>query len=201
METFDCDICRKRVPVQFKHDHHVRPQAAGGTDVDIIRICAGCHNNIHRLENLLAGPKAGTAKDVAAVFYDNDPGAQQRALRFAAEAAKWMHAKRAGHLGTDQDEIVDLMVEIPAVVKKVLAQMGADARDPRTGKRLGVAGAARQILINHVIQKFPPLRADIERALAANRAPKTAGPSRDTMRSLRDKDSSNVETRKTPESK
>ncbi len=185
MQTFDCDICRKRTPTQFKHDHHVRPQAAGGTDADLVRICAGCHNNLHRLETLLSGPKAGTARDVAAVFYANDTAAQQRVLAYAAEAAKWMHAKHAGHLGSDQDEIVDLMVEIPAVVKKVLAQMGADARDQRTGKRLGVAGAARQILINHVLQKFPALRPDIERALATNRASKTAGPSRDTMRSVR----------------
>ncbi len=191
MQLFTCAICAKSVPSQFKNEHHIRPQSAGGTDADLVSLCAGCHQNLHAIEKMLNGPSASQAKDVALTFYKENTDAAHRCLKFAVESAKWMSIKADGKIQPKPHEEVDLTITVPYAVKSALAIMGAEARDPMSGKRLGISGVLRQLVLGAVFRTHPKLKTVIaesqREAAASGEGPRGPRPSRAVMESLKKK--------------
>lgn len=158
METISCGICRRRTPTQLAHEHHVRPQAAGGGPQDTTWLCGGCHDNVHRVYDMLKGPRAVHAEDVVRTFYAGDSGAQTRCMHFALEVLRWMQAKQDGRLQIDLNDEVEILVKIPLGVKNALQLLGREARDPETNRRLGLAGVARQALVQLAFRHQPGMK-------------------------------------------
>ena len=93
MNTFICSACSTETPLCFKHDHHEIPQAAGGTDKDIIAICSSCHTRIHSLAYMLLNPKRmHEVEGVLELAYDSYT-ARRRVISLADTVAKEMAAK------------------------------------------------------------------------------------------------------------
>ena len=157
MHDIVCFICAKRIPAAFKNAHHAKPQAAGGGPDDLVDLCAGDHANLHRLQNMLAGPRASQAEDTCRAFYADNPGAGKRCMELAIKCVQHMSAAKAGQYQVKPHEDVELIVEIPLAIKQALTVLGREARDPQTGRRLGIAGAARRILVDAMSRRFPEL--------------------------------------------
>lgn len=90
-----CHICTSIVPITFDQQHHVVPQAAGGTDGQTVQLCSGCHHNLHRLADMMVGGRAGLAEDSAEIAYP-DARIRARAFALAKTAAEYMVLKRDG---------------------------------------------------------------------------------------------------------
>jgi len=178
-----CAVCARPTPEVFAQEHHPVPQAAGGTDMGTVPLCASCHANIHSIATMLQGPRASMAEDTVRTFYANNTAGVQACLKLAGEAARWMTLKKTGQLKPVQaHEDVELIVTVPAAVKRALILLGRDARDPATQKRLGLAGAVRAILIRYVVDKFPALKQEIQ--ASQQQVQKNPEPSRATKQAL-----------------
>ena len=101
MKTFSCSACEAETPECFKHEHHEIPQAAGGTDKDIILVCSSCHTRIHSLAYMLLNPKKmHEVEGVLAIAYDSYT-VRRRVISLADTVAKEMAAK------ADSDPLLD----------------------------------------------------------------------------------------------
>jgi hypothetical protein len=192
LDVIVCAICRKNTPRAMSHDHHVRPQAAGGKDEDMIPLCSGCHANLHVVAHMLGGKKASLAEDTVKTYYGADAEAQRRCIHYAMEVVRWMTAKHDGKLQENAHDELEIIVTVPRAIKTALVTLGQEARDPATGKRLGIAGAVRAMIVQSVLRRFPALKNEIDRSIeAAARAGilapkgKPLEPSRDVKRSVR----------------
>lgn len=115
------------------------------------------------------GPRAGEAEDTLRQYYGQDGRAVSASIRLAHEVAKWMRLKRDGQQRDPAHQDVDLMVQVPAAVRDALQTWGREARDPGTGRRLGIAGVARHLIVQAVLAKNPGLRAVLQASLEAER--------------------------------
>lgn len=86
-----CWACMRPTPQTMGNEHHVRPRAAGGDDGEANKkwLCAGCHQSLHRMSEMILRGAPGLAQDAASVMY-TDPAARQRVLFLAKEAAVWV---------------------------------------------------------------------------------------------------------------
>lgn len=184
MDVVKCAICNKLLPTSLSHQHHTKPQAAGGKEEHEKPTCAGCHANVHALASMMQGPRAGEAADTVRMFYQDNKAAQHVCMDMAKEVIRWMTMKKTGQLKpTAAHEDVEVIVVLPAAVKRALMTLGRDSRDPVTNRRLGLAGLARSILTGYIVQKFPALKQEIQASqqTARREAPE---PSRATMQEL-----------------
>lgn len=165
MDNVLCFICRRRIPDAFKNAHHAKPQAVGGGPEDIVDLCAGCHSNTHAVSSMLKGPRAAQAEDTVRTYYQNDLAAGRRCMELAIKVVKHMSEKDSGQFKLAAHEDVELMIEIPLAVKNALMLLGREARDPKTNRRLGLAGIARTILIDYATRKFPAIKKEIQNSV------------------------------------
>lgn len=88
-----CWVCEKSLPALLGNEHHVHPREAGGSDDPSNKkwLDPSCHQNLHRLADMLLANKAGQAKDVAAMAYPV-PAQRERVMFLAGEAAKHIRA-------------------------------------------------------------------------------------------------------------
>lgn len=164
MTTITCYVCHSTVPMELAHEHHRRPQAAGGTDADVINLCSGCHDNLHRVATMMMNPKrAGQVEDVVKMAYGSE-GGRRRLLELARLVVQWMVRKRDGKL-TDPNAEVELVLMVPAHIKAGLQVMAADI--VRKGRPTGVSAFLRHHIINLVYQRFPQLRERHQKATEA----------------------------------
>lgn len=172
METIVCGVCSKRVPSSLAHGHHAKPQAAGGTDLDLMDLCSGCHDNVHRISDMLRGPRASEARDTVNAYYaDNQCGAR-RCLDLAVKVVRHMSEKETGQYTVAAHEDVEITISLPMAVKQALMLVGRESRDPRTNRRLGMAGVMRKILIDFAVRKFPAIGQEIIASREQNKGPK-----------------------------
>jgi hypothetical protein len=97
METVSCYCCPMGniTPKSFAHQHHKIPQAAGGTDKDLVWLCAGCHAYTHSIAYMILNPKR--TKDVSsALLFFKDPLQQKRIAELANLVAQEMAMKADG---------------------------------------------------------------------------------------------------------
>lgn len=62
-----CFICND--PLAFSQDHHIIPQAAGGKAGPKQAICGGCHNDLHRLIEIIIKNGSNYAIQIARGTY------------------------------------------------------------------------------------------------------------------------------------
>jgi transcription initiation factor IIE alpha subunit len=83
----NCYICNKELPQAFKHTHHILPQAVGGKEGATVDLCSGCHNNLHRIIEIIMNKDSIQAKDIANQYY-MDSNVVERILDLAQIAVK-----------------------------------------------------------------------------------------------------------------
>jgi len=164
MDSIVCWVCRRRTPSSLKNAHHAKPQAAGGGPDDLVDLCAGCHHSLHRISDMLRGPRASQAEDTVRAYYQDNYDAGQRCMALAIKVVRHMAEKESGQYVVKPHEDVEILLELPLAVKNALMLIGREARDPNTNRRLGLAGAARHILIEAVCRKFPALAKEIKKS-------------------------------------
>jgi hypothetical protein len=197
MDSVVCWVCVKRIPAALAHEHHKRPQAVGGTDLDLESLCSGCHNNVHAIASMLSGPRASQAEDTVRAAYHDNPAAGRRCIELAIKVVRHMGEKESGQFKLAAHEDVEILLELPLAVKNALMLIGREARDPQTNRRLGLAGAARHILIEAVCRRFPALSQEMRRSAEAQRRRNPDHQyARPRHRVNRIKETSNVETAK-----
>jgi hypothetical protein len=148
-----CHICTCIVPVTFEQQHHVVPQAAGGTDGETRQLCAGCHANLHRLADMMLGGRAGWAEDSAAMLYP-DPTVRERAFALAKTVTEFMVLKRDGAVADGRPARV--LIELPVKVK-LAAQMIANEHRGSKGRNLGLATWIAALVKAEVYRRYPHL--------------------------------------------
>ena len=148
-----CHICNAIVPITFDQQHHVVPQAAGGTNGQTVQLCSGCHHNLHRLADMLVGGRAALAEDSAEIAYP-DPHVRERAFALAKTAAEYMVLKRDGAVETGRPARV--IVELPIDIK-LAAQMIANEHRSAKGRRLGLATWMAALVKREVYARYPHL--------------------------------------------
>ena len=94
-KVFNCYACRKEYPTAFGHQHHLIPQAAGGTDKDIVWLDSGCHAMAHSLAYMVMNPKRITELDQALTHF-TDEDHRQKMAELANTVAQEMLAKSEG---------------------------------------------------------------------------------------------------------
>lgn len=153
LDVVRCHICTSIVPVTFDQEHHVVPQAAGGTDGQTVQLCSGCHHNLHRLADMMVGGRAGLAEDSAEIAYP-DARIRARAFALAKTAAEYMVLKRDG--AVDSGRPARVMIELPVDVK-LAAQMIANEHRNQKGRRLGLATWIAALVKREVYRQYPHL--------------------------------------------
>lgn len=148
-----CHVCGSVVPITFEQQHHVVPQAAGGTDGETLQLCAGCHANTHRLADMLLGGRAGWADDSAAILYP-DPDVRARAFALAKTVTEYMALKRDGAVRDGRPARV--LIELPVPVK-MAAQIIANEHRGSTGRKLGLAAWIAALVKREVHRQYPHL--------------------------------------------
>ncbi len=95
IKTFNCYACRTETPEAFGHEHHKIPQAAGGTDKDIVLLCSGCHNYSHSVAYAVLNPKRRNEIDNLLLYF-KDEDTRARIAELAYTVAKEMTLKADG---------------------------------------------------------------------------------------------------------
>lgn len=141
------------MPITFEQQHHVVPQAAGGTDGETVQLCSGCHHNLHRLADMMVGGRAGLAEDSAEIAYP-DPRIRERAFALAKTVAEYMVLKRDG--AVDSGRPARIMVELPIDIK-LAAQLIAQEHKGQRGRPLGLAAWISALVKREVYARYPHL--------------------------------------------
>lgn len=149
-----CKVCGDPVPEPFKHDHHEIPQAAGGEGGPIASLCGGCHDNLHRVAQMLGSKRAGLIEDSVRIMYP-DANARERLMKLARLVHEYMALKADGHI--DLKIPVKVMIELPPNVK-LAAQMIANDHRGATGRKLGLAPWISALVKKEVYRLHPHLR-------------------------------------------
>lgn len=129
------------------------PQAAGGKAGARAKLCAGCHQSLHRVAEMLMGGKAGLADDSVRVMY-TDPSARERMFALANVVVQFMTLKRDGKI--ESGESVSVMIELPPQVKLAADMIAHDHKGP-TGRRLGLATWISSLVKREVYSRYPHL--------------------------------------------
>jgi hypothetical protein len=147
---FFCFICRTTQPKMVLNVHHVRPQAAGGSDdpSNLRELCQRCHDALHSTELALRNPKrAGTIEDQLATLYPNDTGARVRCLELARHAHHWFRQKREGALAPNPNATDRIQVSLSSSQKVLLKTAAKDAG-------MSMADYVTTLVVSHLNNKF-----------------------------------------------
>ena len=97
MQTFICEICQKRFPTDFLHEHHKIPKSLGGSDdkSNIAMLCHSDHNNLHTIAYAMINPKRQHNVDVLVTsIFPTDPNARGRLVNLSMLVAREMSLKK-----------------------------------------------------------------------------------------------------------
>ena len=152
MDRCRCDLCYQNFPRALMHEHHVVKRSTGGSDVkeNILRLDASCHSAVHQVEMALRNQnRRGTAADLVAAIFPHSVVAQRRCMELAAIAAM------AGDLSEeapdlsrfDTKDLVYLTAcRVSPKVRELVNRVASDLRNPKTGRKLGVAEYIRSLI-------------------------------------------------------
>jgi len=139
--SFLCYACRKDTPDAFGHQHHKVPQAAGGTDKDIVLLCNGCHPQIHSVAYAVLNPKRKKEIDEMLLYF-KDEGTRSRIAELAYVAAKEMTLKAdGGKILEDEEKTVQFVMKKQDYLRLLFA-----AKDHRLSVQNYVTGIVLQHL-------------------------------------------------------
>lgn len=145
-----CFICLRPTPEAFSHVHHKTPKAADGGDEreNLIRICAGCHSNIHRIADMLKRGDRGPALDAINGYYQNVTS-RERAIEFANQIASSMTSLKEGSL---QREFVEISLNVPYAMYLRLKALALDYKVE--GKRRASTGDVVLLAVREYFKKL-----------------------------------------------
>ena len=158
MDRYQCDCCGKIFPKAVIHEHHAVKKATGGTDAlsNMRRLDSGCHTAVHQLEAAIKRG-AGAAELAMALFPDN-PEAQRKSLELAATAAIGLHAKPLDYSQWDTEELVYLAPpQVTPHIRKLVNRVVQEMKNPKTGRKMGVAGYLRLLVEMDLKRRGLPL--------------------------------------------
>ena len=141
MEMVSCYCCPtgNTRPKNASDAHHKIPQAAGGTDKDLVWLCPNCHDFLHRLAKMLASQDR--VKEVSAMLaFLTDEGQKKRIAELANLVAQYMNYKQEGLVDLDELEF-----PVSFVLNK---DEHAKLRAAGIDSRLGMQGFAKQAVLS-----------------------------------------------------
>jgi acylphosphatase len=136
-----CWACERPLPAALVHDHHKKPQAAGGGDERPNRsvICPLCHTCVHQATRLHLKGKTNGAKDLVNVYVQGEQEIAGRLWELIKEEAQaWAQGTRS--------EIQKVTIEIERGFYSALKGIGGGIEF--NGKPLGAKNLIRFILTN-----------------------------------------------------
>ncbi len=139
-----CAGCRVMTTAALSHEHHVIPQAAGGTAGPTERICADCHGAVHRVAEKVRAGRLPEILDDLRIRYP-DVAVQRRLIELGTIAARELDQPAMAATGE-----VRVTFSLPRGTLQRLRVLAASFRSPDTGRRLGVAGLLRRWVIGMV---------------------------------------------------
>ena len=146
-----CAVCRKKYPRPFMNEHHRQPKEAGGCDTtdNLVMLCAGCHQTLHRLVEQVMRGDGGVAADYAATLYPH-PRIRQTMLGLARDAAYYL--LQLQELGVVKTALTakTVSVELSGAVYQQLKVLAGQTRDAR-GMTLSVPGYLKALVRRHLL--------------------------------------------------
>lgn len=158
MDRYKCDCCGKITPKALIHEHHAVKRASGGSDAleNIFRLDSGCHTAVHQIEAALKRG-SGASELVQAIFPDN-PVAQRKCLELAATAAMGLADKPLDYSQWDTEELVYLSPpQVTPHIRKLVNRVVQEMKNPKTGRKMGVAGYLRMLVEMDLKRRGLPL--------------------------------------------
>ena len=138
------------VDVVFLCEHHRQPRAFGGDNdpENLIWLCSGCHDILHRLATMKAARKAGLVQDFLSLYLPSSPAARERLETLVSEVLK---AKLASsNTAVLQDDQVLLTLKVPRSVHSKLKTLSMDYLHA-SGRKVGLAAYAAFVLYQHTL--------------------------------------------------
>lgn len=143
-----CYICGKIIPRNLAVPHHVRPQAAGGGDEDVVPLHSGCHDDMHKVANYLFSGKNNMAIETALSLYPHNRTAMTRMLDLAKEVAKWLRLKKDGFIkGKEVKNNVEVKLDLSPKERSALFTLAKDSN-------LSVRKFIKQLILRELRKKY-----------------------------------------------
>jgi hypothetical protein len=129
MKFFACGCCLESFPDFHKHEHHKYPRAAGGPDTsnNLLNLCPGCHDALHKVANrLMARAHPEAIKDVIGFIYPDNLQAQKNCFELATLVRDAQIQAREE--GLQADHLTQLSTILQKKHKDMLAMRCRDSR-------------------------------------------------------------------------
>lgn len=146
---FKCGCCLEPYPNAHKHTHHKKPKSLGGKDTldNLIDLCPGCHDTLHRLAYMMYGGKYSetSLRDTAFFVYKDNTKAQENVLALARLVKDAMLL--SDESGIDPDQPVAISTTIRKKHKDLIHLQCKE-------KRISLEDYVRSLLIKDILHKY-----------------------------------------------
>jgi len=145
-----CYICNKVIPFNLQVEHHKIPKSAGGTTADLVYLHAGCHDDMHKVANIVFNGNEKAARDTAYSVYPASVNSQQRMMELAILVAKYYRAKKEGSISVSNN-IMEIKLDLTTQERTALFTLARD-------HSLSVRKFVTAIIKKEIYSKYPVLR-------------------------------------------
>jgi hypothetical protein len=144
-----CVVCEVLQPVELFNNHHIIPVSKGGTDEEQAGACPGCHQNIHRVAELIVHNKRARAEQIVALVYEGK--ARERFMHYVAIVV-------ASEYGESDDTEAPLIIKLPVAALQRLKTLAYQRHHPGTQRKIGVTRLGREIILQYLESQgaWPP---------------------------------------------
>lgn len=135
------------VPTEFLHEHHRQPRAYGGEDdpENLVWLCNGCHDILHRLATMLSSGKSGLVEDLLNLYIPDNPAARERLRVLMREV---LQAKTEWKAEDPEDGTVRVTLQLPTLVHAKLKSLSTSYQH-ESGRPVGVAAFLVKVLSHY----------------------------------------------------
>jgi len=142
--TKKCPLClRQKILI---NEHHIQPQATGGTSGPTIFICTECHDAVHACAVKFLSNKKAEAQAISENIFKN----KKLANELVKSVIKYSIRKRDGDINIDDLDYKVVLV-LPGSIKKYLEVLAKDSQ-------MGIAKFITNIILNYVKRRFPKVK-------------------------------------------
>lgn len=149
MFSFVCYVCETPHPVEYRNKHHKVPKSLGGEDSDInlVDLCAGCHQFLHAVARMMRSPKR--AGDVRSVVQGHYPAArsQSRCLELAKLECRSEVLNRA-QVSEDVEREIGIRINLKTPYRNALQLIARD-------RGLSMSDYVRKFMEDHIRKVYP----------------------------------------------
>jgi hypothetical protein len=148
-KIFICGCCSEKFPNLHKHTHHKKPRALGGSDNpdNLIDICPGCHDTLHRLAYMMRSGKYSevSIRDTALFVYKENQLARENVLSLARIVKDAMIL--SDESGIDEDQPVGISTVIRKKHKDLIHLHCKD-------RKISLEDYVRSLLIKDILFRY-----------------------------------------------